>query len=228
MLEFLKELIFPSKCLNCLQQTTQDEVLCRKCKGGIKLNQTLFCGQCLARLPEGKKICHRSFPYSLGAALDYKDEAVRKLILGLKFGRCRNAANFLGELASEYAKTIPIKWGDFLAVPVPLGRRRENERGFNQAELIARVLAEKLDMDINTKNLSRIKNTPPQSEINNFESRMKNVAGIFQAVDPDIFANRKIVLVDDVTTSGATLKEAAGAIKKCRPKTIIALAAARA
>ncbi|MEK7181248.1 MAG: double zinc ribbon domain-containing protein [Patescibacteria group bacterium] len=228
MLKFFKELIFPSRCLNCLEQTTEGLTLCEKCKDGIKLNQTLFCGQCLARLPEGKKICHKDFPYLLGAALDYKNEAARKLILGLKFGGAKGAAQLLGEFLVEYARSIPVAWQDFLIVPVPLSQGRRNQRGFNQSQLIAEVFAKSLGIEMSKENLVRIKNTPPQSEINNFDKRMKNVEGVFKVLNPLKFGNRKIVLVDDVTTSGATLKEATSVIKSCHPKNMLALTVARA
>ncbi len=225
---FLKELIFPSRCLNCLDQTAKGEVLCEKCKETIELNQTLFCGQCLARLPEGKRICHRDFPYTLGAALDYKNEAVRKLVLGLKFAGAKDAAKFLGNCLVEYVHFVPIMWQDFLIVPVPLGQKRKNQRGYNQSQMIAEILAKSFAAKISTENLVRIKNTPPQSEINSFDKRIRNVEGVFAIKNTSEFENRKVILVDDVTTSGATLKEAAMVIKNCRPKSIVALTAARA
>jgi len=228
MWQFLKELIFPSKCLNCFDQTEAGLAMCDKCREDIKLNETLFCGQCLARLPEGKKICHKDFPYLLGAALDYKNEAVRKLILGLKFGGVKNASQILGEFLVEYARFIPVAWQDFLIVPIPLGQRRKNQRGYNQSQLIAEVFAKNFGIEMSAQNLARLKNTPPQSEINSFDRRMENVRGVFKVTNPSEFENRKIVLVDDVTTSGATLREAAMVIKDCRPKNIVALAAARA
>lgn len=228
MWQFLKELIFPSRCLSCLEQTAEESPICDKCRQGIKLNQTLFCGQCLARLPEGKKICHKEFPYLLGAALNYKNEAVRKLVLGLKFSGVKSASKILGEFLVEYACSIPVDWQDFLIVPIPLGQMRKKQRGYNQSQLIAEVFARSFKTEICSGNLMRIKNTPPQSEINSFARRMKNVEGVFKVANPSKFENRKIVLIDDVTTSGATIKEAAAVIKICRPKGIVALTAAKA
>ena len=96
-------------------------------------------------------------------------------------------------------------------VPVPLHRKRQRKRGFNQAELLAWRLGRLLNIKIDTKSLKRIINTTPQQELGKSE-RVKNVAGAFRAAGANAFANRHVILVDDVCTSGSTLMACSQAV----------------
>ncbi len=93
-------------------------------------------------------------------------------------------------------------------VPVPLHRKRMKQRGFNQSELLAWRLSRLLNIKIATGLLKRIRNTASQQELNKNE-RILNIAGAFQAIGKTAFANRHVILVDDVCTSGSTLTECA-------------------
>lgn len=105
-------------------------------------------------------------------------------------------------------------------VPVPLHKKRLKQRGFNQSELLAWRLSRLLQIETETKLLKRIRNTASQQELNKHE-RILNVDGAFQAISATAFANRYVILIDDVCTSGSTLTEcaraamAAGAVSVC-------------
>ena len=110
----------------------------------LKLNQTLFCPVCRARLARNVKICHKNSQYKLGAAISYNDETIRKLIWQLKYrGRTGNAT-LLANLLIRYLETCNLKLGTFIIVPIPLSKTRLRKRGYNQAMLLAKILSDNL------------------------------------------------------------------------------------
>lgn len=228
MLRDILDIIFPQSCINCGGESCVEKVICKKCLDEIVVNKNLFCGECSARLPEGKKICHRECPYILGAAGNYQDEALRKLILNFKFRGVKEAGVILSRLITDYAKQINWSWGENLVVPIPLASRREKERGFNQAQVIAEAFAKKMSLETEINNLIRTKNTKPQNEISDYEIRASNIRGAFLVKRSERFDKKTVVLVDDVTTSGSTLYEAACALKESGVKKVLALTVAKA
>lgn len=223
--KFFLDLIFPSRCLPCRALTEPGQALCRDCSQKIKIHRTLFCGKCGARLPRDKKICHKDFPFLLAAAADYKDPQIRALIHGLKFRSVRDAALPMGELLVRYLEAIAFPINEYSLVPIPLGARRRRERGFNQAELIAEAVAKRFGAPLLTDVLRRVKETKPQSELEDLEGRRQNVAGCFSVLR---LPEKQPLLIDDVTTSGATFREAAEALKSAGARRIVALAVAKA
>lgn len=237
------DFIFPPVCLHCgihlrdraakntlFPGATASGALCRPCLETISLYGTLFCGKCYARLPIGKKICHRDFPYILGAAASYSDQAVQDLIHGLKFRRIADAAVSLSETLVRYAeKALPLtSLKQHVVVPIPLSRERERARGFNQARLIADLFAKHFGFPMHVGALERIRNTGAQSELKSYEERRENVKDCFAVLEPEAVQGKRIILIDDVTTSGMTLYEAARTLKSAGAKDIIALVVAKA
>ncbi len=237
LLKTLVNILFPPLCLTCKKHIQGDDVICRNCYGKISLNQTLFCGKCGARLANQKRICHLDFPYLLGAAGSYGDETLKSLIHSLKFRYIKSAARPLGEILICYTETLNLPLEKFSVIPVPLSERRLRERGFNQAELIAKTFAGRFGLPLITSALRRSKHAKPQSETKNLSERQRNVLGCFlasrsdplrrSASDARAVAGKNILLIDDVTTSGATLFEAATALKNAGARKIIALVAAK-
>lgn len=226
-LDSLFNLIFPPLCLNCREIIENNAAICDGCLLKIALNQTLFCGKCGARLPDNKKVCHKDFSYLLGTAASYGDEILKNLIHGLKFQFVKSAARPLGQLLVQYTEKLGLPIGNFSVLPIPLSNRRLKERGFNQSELIANVFADHFQLPLETNCLARVKNTVPQSETRNLIERRENVKGCFSLVNDALIWNKNIILIDDVTTSGATLFEAATVLKNAGARKIIALAVAR-
>lgn len=224
----LVELVFPARCLSCGVEVQSGKVICEKCFPAIRFNQTLFCGRCRARMAISRRICHPNFPYILGAAGNYSDETLKNLIHEFKFRSVKQAAGFLGGLLADYARGIPFPWRLFLVMPVPLSKKRERKRGFNQSEMIAEVFAKNLGLPIETKVLRRHKNAKPQSEIQGWERRRENVRNCFSVTAPAALKGKNVILIDDVTTSGATLLEAAVTLKKCGVRRIVGLVVAKA
>ncbi|MEK9180566.1 MAG: ComF family protein [Patescibacteria group bacterium] len=221
----LLDLIFPTNCFHCGEQSRNGASLCAKCFSAIPLNRKLFCGKCGARLALNKKVCHKGFLYVLGAATNY-DGATKELVWALKFKSIKSAAEELGELLVRYAVGLNFDLKNFVVVPIPLSKKRLRERGFNQAELIARKFASYFGLPLSITSLSRLKHAKPQSEAKNIDERKENVLGSFHAQGG--LAGKNVILIDDVLTSGATMLAAAEALKSAGVKRIIALTVARA
>jgi len=101
-----------------------------------------------------------------------------------------------------------------LLVPIPMNSFKERERGFNQATELAKVLTKYYDLELNTKLLKKIKNTGNQADIKNKEDRIKNIEGAFRCENPKLVENKIVILVDDVYTTGATMRDCARALRK--------------
>ena len=193
----------------------------------IKFNNTLFCPICRARLADNKRICHYDSQYLLAAAGNYDDSILQNLIHYFKYKSFKNLAPVLGEIVAEYIENCKLKIENFVVVPIPLHPRRERQRGFNQAKLIAGIVAEKFNWDL-FEGLKRTKNNKPQVGLKDSGARVKNMAGCFEIQDPERVKNKDILLVDDVFTSGATMNEAVKVLKSNGAKRIIALVIAKA
>ena len=114
---------------------------------------------------------------------------------------------------------------NFVLVPVPLFRKQKRRRGFNQAELIAQELSRFFQIPLEAANLIKIRKTKSQARLNK-EQREVNLKNSFALKNPAVIAGRKIILIDDVITTGATLEECAKALKQAGAKQVWGLAVA--
>ena len=154
---------------------------------------------------------------------DYRNEGVKKVVEAIKFGFNKELVPIV---LSGFRK--PSNWGKrVVLVPVPLHRYRENWRGFNQAEVIARLMAGKKVSVVSA--LRRIKATKQQANITDRRARVENIRGSFQiekGMKKELMG-KKVILVDDVFTSGATSRECAKELKKVGVKQVWGLVLAR-
>ena len=229
----LGEIFFPRRCLGC-GCSLKTGVVCRTCFLGIPLRGTFFCGECGGELPIAMKLCHPGAPCLLGAAGSYDQPVLKALIHHLKFRSAREAAEPLAELMATFVlAALPgiarqPAGGGYLAVPIPLSRPRERERGYNQSAEIATRLCAKISLPAAGDLLLKIKHTKPQVETRDVHERQENLLGCFAVADPAVVAGKKILLIDDVTTSGSTFLEAARTLQAAGAKRILAVAAAKA
>ena len=225
----LLDLIFPPRCVHCHAYLEYGRALCADCRRWIVLHRTFFCGKCRARrYSSARKLCHRGFPFLLGAAGEYEDPIIKGLIRSLKFHFVRSSAAPLGAILAAYARRLKIPDSYDVILPMPLSRRRLRERGFNQSELIARSLSVRTGIPINTVALLRTRHAPPQSGLHDDSKRRANIAGSFEVISPRAIHGRNIILLDDVITSGATMLEATRVLRAAGARNILALAAAKA
>ena len=225
------DILFPPLCLVCqkaLAVGEKETAICANCFTSIPINNTLTCPICRARLADNKKICHLNSSFRLAAASSYDNDIVKGLIWQLKYQRQTAASSPLAQILLEHLRTLDFNLVSYEIMPVPLHQNRERKRGFNQSELIAASLSKKINLPINAGALKRVKDTPPQAETKDFEEREKNMANSFLVIKPEFIKSRKIILVDDVFTSGATLTAAVLALKAAGAGRVIGLVVAKA
>lgn len=210
----LASIFFPRRCLACKMKLLSG-ILCGPC------HSTINVARGAPRYPSG-------FPCPLGAAGSYENAALKTLIHALKFDGVRAVAQPLASILAIYAEPFKSYLNGCTVVPIPLSRERLRTRGFNQSELIANLFATRIGLPLRTDILVRVKHTKPQSETANLAERKENIRGCFSVIDTVLAEGRRFVLVDDVTTSGATFLEAARALQSARAEKIIALAVAQA
>ena len=114
-----------------------------------------------------------------------------------------------------------------MLVPVPLYDFRARERGFNQAAEIARKISTYYDIEIVEKNLIKQKNTPLQAQMKGEEARKKNIENAFVSKNPQAFGGKIVLLVDDVYTTGATMRECAKVCKNAGVREVSGMTVAR-
>lgn len=137
--------------------------------------------------------------------LPFSETLVRATIHEAKFHANPKAWKLLGEVLSRYLKHCPE---DTLILPIPLSKRRRKERGYNQVtEIIKMALKVVNKIELREDILIRLRETPPQTSLKKVE-RVKNMEGAFDTLHTNSLTNKNIIIVDDVTTTGATLSAA--------------------
>lgn len=211
------DVLFPPECLACA-------------KG---LHTGTLCGACARSIGDAPAITIENVGdgpacYFLAAAGRYENRVLRSLIHALKFEGIRDAAEPLAGILAHRIKTVPLRLHAFTVVPMPLARPRERERGFNQSHLIAARLAGMIGLPFNDQVLLRTRHRKPQSATPRRADRIKNIRGCFAAENQGTPVPRHIILVDDVSTSGATFRESARTLIAAGTKHVLALAVAKA
>lgn len=226
---FLADVLFPFFCVGCGRE---GEILCDTCRAGIEWYGSRECVFCPRNTDVffHRNVCREcTFEQSIEAvivATHYHERVIRDLIYQLKYEYVERVALVLGELLFAYGDENKLweKYSGFTLVPVPLHQRRFFERGFNQSELITLVLSRLLDFPCHATYLRRVRYTTSQVNLS-CEARQENVSSSFEA---SLEVSKKdIILVDDVFTTGATLREGARALKARGANRIVALVVAR-
>ena len=210
-------------CLLCGSRAG-DEGLCRSCRAALPWLPPERCPTCASPSPRGL-ICGRCVAHP--PALDRVEAAaayafpVDGLVQTLKYRHHLAAATVLGHLLAAAVKESPRP---DLILPVPLGTQRLRERGFNQSLEIARVAGRVLGLPVEAHVFRRVRDTPPQASLP-FDERAKNVRRAF-VCDADL-AGRRVAVVDDVLTTGASLNECAKALRRAGAAEVIGWVATR-
>ena len=194
--------------------------VCAFCKSKVNRTDAVFSDGCVCICRECNskiKVAPFDFTYKgtkhisyVISPLYYKD-LIRDAILNLKFSNDNGIAEALGYYINNYLTTFDGLFDDFdCLVPVPLSKIHYNRRGYNQAELIARQIEKVYKIPANTEILKKIKDTPPQSSLSH-DKRAKNAENVY-AADSSV-KDMRIMLVDDVFTTGSTLESCAKELK---------------
>ena len=232
MLSPILELFYPSLCVICQRGVDSYNTLCADCLRQLPRTEHHILRENKVEMlfSDINRPCKQWDKHRFirgGAWLRYNDD-VAKLIHAAKFFERPELAEMLG-------RQIAIEWLDSgffddidLLVPIPIHPRRMNERGYNQSEYICRGIASVVNIPIDTTTIRRVKDTPKQSQLTDAE-RQKNVEHAFHIPEPVNWHKRHILLVDDVITTGATIRNCIKEItpiRSCRIS-VISLAVAR-
>lgn len=209
---WLAEVLFPPKCILCRRILQQQELdLCRNCRDD---GYAYPYGR---DNPEPEKFYHPQFLDSLTAVWYYEGE-VRGSIKRYKFGRRPNMAESYGRLLGM--KLLKQNYEDMDIVTwVPVFITRKLSRGFDQSELLARALGRELNLQTH-RVIRKIRHTSTQSGIHDAAVRKANVMGAYRVIAPELVRNKRILLVDDVHTTGSTIEECAKILKLAGAKEV--------
>lgn len=215
--------LFPRWCIGCGRQ---GELLCSCCVAGLPRISRPLCARCGLPLTDST-VCPDCLQHQFnidGIRSPFRFEGVvRQAVHQLKYRNLKLLAKPLARLLHTYLETEALP-GQVL-VPVPLHSRRLRERGYNQAELLARELSRETGLPL-ANILYRSRASPPQAGIASAHVRWQNVAGAFGCRSRDL-AGVPVILVDDVCTTGATLDSCALPLKEAGATSVWGLTVAR-
>ena len=211
--------LFPIECIGC---KSDGEWFCDNCFSKIKYNDKQNCPVCKIGNLKGE-VCDKCRSKTnldgIIIACDYGDKTISSLIKIYKYKFIKDIGESLGRILCNYIKehTDIITSSDLVIIPVPLHKRRSKWRGFNQAEILSRIIACEFNIQINTS-LIKIKHTKPQAMLDR-EGRLANVVGSYKWIGEKMNA-KNVIMVDDVATTGATLGECAKELKANGAKSV--------
>ena len=190
-------MIYPQVCSICGKLNTKS--LCNKCKIKLEKEFHFQTDDYSQDLEKNFKEHHYFFRY---------ENLIRNQILSLKFHEkpyiYKTIAYFLENKRKNFEN---LKKYDIIIV-VPVSKKRQKERGYNQSELIAKEISKMLSIKIEKNIIKKLKNTPPQSSLNK-EQRQENIRGVYRAFNIEKIENKNILIIDDIYTTGNTVNECA-------------------
>jgi len=230
------DLVWPRNCpfCGCPLADTDPGIVCPACISSAKPIEPPFCRQCASPFTgtvTGEiSVCGHCqdlhFYFDRTVCACRTEGVVRDSILRFKYNRemyfGRHLVDWLVGAAQQW-----IDWREIDAiVPVPLHPRKLRQREFNQAEYLAAGLSKVVSVPVLKRNLRRVKDTPTQTKLD-AEARMKNLRDAFAVRDEKAFKGKRLVILDDVFTTGATMDSCAKTLRGAGAREVIALAVAR-
>ncbi len=224
----------PRTCFCCGADLKTKHLLCPSCVEKIESVKGLICERCGMPLKSGGKYCYncrgsKAAKYKcsfIRSALKF-NEPTRALIHAFKYEGYVNIAPYFAELMYNTYRKNAVYFEAAFLVPVPIYKRRQRKRGFNQAEVLAKHLSKICSIPV-LNALVRVKNTASQTKLTR-EQRKENIENAFVLAKgmEDKIKKEAIILIDDVCTTGATLEECARVLKEAGAREVLALTALR-
>ena len=249
--EFILDILFPKFCLNCGEE---GNYLCQDCFSLTDISERQYCPFCHPPriVLDGKTCpsCRKTKKLNgLYSAVPYDNYIIKKLIHQFKYSYIKELAKPLADLIKIHLSNLnnlnlvrnsedknklekegisnrAKSFSGFILIPVPLHKKRLKERGFNQSEEIAKELSKILEIPALNDVLIKTKQTFNQVDLKK-EERERNIKGAFFCQKRELIANRKILLVDDVFTTGSTMEESARILKEAGAAQVWGITVAR-
>jgi ComF family protein len=236
MLKAFLDILFPPRCHFCKEFIPMADYLhlCARCLEACRLirsplckicgvpfytdvGEDHLCGRCIDRTP----------PFASARAAALFEGPVRELIHRLKYNHRVQHRRPLARLAVRRLAPFVAESQIDLVIPVPLHVKRLRQRGFNQAALLGEVLAREWGLPLMRRNLRRIRWTEPQINLSHAE-RAANVKDAFSVIDPLLIRDKRLILVDDVYTTGSTVSECSRVLTDAGASAVFVVTIARA
>jgi len=222
--EVVVDFFFPCRCVGCGKA---GEFLCASCCQKLPRLLPPFCRKC-GKPESSGGLCATCWGHQTeidGVRSPFRfDGVIRQAIHELKYHKLKAISAYLAKLLAAYLQANPVP-GEVL-VPVPLYPRRLRERGYNQSSLLTRELGKLVGLSVVEDSLYRFKDSLPQARTATVEGRRRNVANAFTCRGQRL-NGRRVLLVDDVCTSGATLEACAVTLKAAGAVSVWGLTLAR-
>ena len=215
IIKFTESLIFPQCCLTCGK--ISHKIICQKCKNNIEKHA----------IYKIQSTENRKFYFENQIYIFNYENYIRNLILSYKFHDKSYLYKIFAEIIIKNEKIYSFLKKYDIMTQVPIHKKRKKQRGYNQSELIAKEIAKNIENISYEKNiLIKNKNTLPQSTLNKNE-RYKNVQGVYEIINKERIENKKIILFDDIITTGNTANECAKILKENGAKEVLLLTIAK-
>ena len=209
LLTWLLDLLYPPKCVFCGRLLAE--------------NETDLCGRCRRELLTAEREIKRGEFFTGCTCVYYYENAVRQSVLRFKFRSMRQYADAYGRLLAM--RLLPEREAYDLLTWVPVSAKRRRQRGYDQAELLCRSAARELGMEP-VRTLEKLTDNRAQSTLNDASERMANAAGAYGPYQAERFAGKRVLLIDDIVTTGATLSECARVLRTAGAENVVCAALA--
>ncbi len=210
--------ILPKVCIACNKRIPENEEFCNHCFPYMKRISIPTCNVC----GKSKKRCpshDKSTNYDFVCAPFYYRGAIRAGLRHFKFGNRQNSAKFFAkEMAKYLVKAHPDTKFDYITY-VPMTEKQIKNRGFNQSQLLAKAVAEILNVECRNDILIKLYDIEPQHNLSSMY-RQGNVAGVFDVENKEIVEGKNILIIDDIKTTGYTIDECAKMLRQYDAKTV--------
>jgi len=221
----LLDWVYPPRCIACsmiipLNKAQEKQMgLCLHCQELFEPIDSFTCKICgvptKIEVDKCVSCLGKNFEFESNTATFLYDELIRDLLLKLKFTSKKQIAHSLGQLWAKHISEVPK---DAILVPLPMHAKKQRERGFNQAEVLAQALGEKFGLPV-INAVQRVVDTPPQSGLHP-RQRVDNIKGAFAVAKAENPRGKTYIVVDDIYTTGSSLNECARVLKDAGAKSV--------
>jgi ComF family protein len=221
----IKDILFPKLCVGCQKSGT---LLCHNCWPKVSFAYEPICPVCHGPSVAGRTHagCQTVWGIDGLACLTLYSGPIRSLVRQLKYHGATVTQELITQLIQVYLQHESLYLSPAIIIPIPLHPQAQNQRGFNQALIIAQALANQLNYPLLSDTLKRTKNTISQTHLTK-QQRQTNMQAVFALNTSENIKGASFIVVDDVFTTGATLREAAKVLKRAGAKQVFGFTLAR-